>query len=561
MEDVSKILAELILAIELEATASARQAPKEYKLSAGRKSGKYKNFFLYDFDVDKEYVDIDVDNDSLGLSIESEIHYVLLGQRRDFGVTLKSEKDFGDEIPSATLAARSGLVLRGLKRKLEATANDLRRFRLPREVFQRVSRKISNDEIANFTRSEPPPTISQRAAIESSFHNSLAILHFNPQPAASKIITITQCIETHLNAGRRLLFLSSTDQSLDVGMAGIIELLKNTFYKNSQMVRLGVPSHESFNDFFPLVSAERLAERENDYREDVVAQVHAEIEECQIVLDVFEKLRQQEKNVAGLVSEMKGLQEKLAQQALIRKQIVAEYNQLNTHYKLLGLDADNYASAGEWLKKEAEALLADMELRVEKANNLDAITQSLMEKFEKLNASYLEQMNFREQKMAEHQLTDLSTTELESVELAIFQRLSHLQMQVQEIKALPEVDAWDQIRQCKFVATTLTRAAMMEREDFDFDVVFIEGAENAAPAFVLWAASLAAKAITLYGDFQTVPRKPACAEAAVKKWFGENILDRLELRSKNSIANCAFMTIVDGVGKVPIEEPERESSE
>ena len=534
-----------MLAIELEATASALQSPLEHKLSSGRKSGKYKNYYLYDFDTETEYLDIDVDNDSLGLMIKSDVQSVSLAQRRDFGITLKSEKDFGDELPTCSLWVRSGLVLRALKRKLEATAHDLRRFRLPREVFQRVSRKISNNEIANFTRSEPPPTVSQRAAIESSFHNSLAILQFSPQTAASKLITVTQCIETHLNAGRRVLFLSSSDQFLDVALAGIIELLKNSFYKSSQMVRLGVPSHESFSDFFPLVSAEKLAERENEHRQDIALQVEEEINECQVILDLFEMLRKQEKTLASMHAEMNTLQAKLAQQALIRKQVVAEYNQLNAHYKLLGLDADNYATAGDWLKREADALLGDMESRVDRVNNLDAVTQGLMQEFEKLNASYVDQLSLRQEKMTQHQLSDLSTAELESVELAIFQRLSHLQGQVQEIRSLPDVDAWEQICRCRFVATTLSRAAMMDREDFDFDVVFIEGADTAPASFVFWAASLASKAITLYGDFHASPRKPTCSEAAVKKWFGENVLDRMELRSKHAIANCAFLTIVE----------------
>jgi len=205
------------------------------------------DLFIYQFTLENFLIVLDGTPASIdvnGKEYECEIISVT-GQQ----VQISLNHKLTDRIPMARIITNTWYLLERLRKKYEDNLGSQSRFINSNKLFLDENTKIDGGNFnPTYTiNGKEPPNPNQHKAIESSINDFLSII-WGP-PGTGKTRTIANAIESHLNLGRKILLLSHSNNAVDQALLKVACQVKNTFYKDGLLVRLGTPKQEMIDKF------------------------------------------------------------------------------------------------------------------------------------------------------------------------------------------------------------------------------------------------------------------------------------------------------------------------
>lgn len=494
------------------------------------------DLYIYQFRLENFLVAIDDTPASLEVSgKEYECNIIsIVGQQ----VQVSVEQKLGESIPMAKIKTNTWYLLERLKKKYEDNLNSQSRFENSNKLFEDQNSNIDESYFEpSFSKNGDQTNRSQYEAIKSSINDFISII-WGP-PGTGKTVTVAKAIESHLNLGRKVLLLSHSNNAVDQALIKVAAQMKDTYYPEGQIVRLGTPKPEMLNTIeteFPLVLIEKIAEFKSQEllkeKEELTRQI-VNIEESKKSFEIIITLNGEIENLTKQLNKL--LSEKSVQEKNI-KFAESDIETLNDEIEEL---KDKLIKANEagFLKRtflglDPEKIEAKLKSAISatslKSNQLSNLGEQLKQLKQSIDPLQLES------KIKERQLSELLTnvdktlsevqSELNNFDLArteIQERLDEINKAIEEIKVKILSDA-------KLVSTTLTKSYIAkEIETINFDILIVDEVSMAPMPMLYWAASKAKKGITIVGDFKQLP--PICIsdDDLAKKWLGRSIFDQL----------------------------------
>ncbi len=387
------------------------------------------------------------------------------------------------------------------------------------------------------------PNDSQISAIESSLNDFLSII-WGP-PGTGKTLTIAKAIEEHLKLGRRILLVSHANNAVDQALDKVAEEMRDTFYKEGKLLRLGTPKTEMLTKF--------QADKPLLLLENIVALYSKPL------LDKHQILNKKVGNLNYKIKEVEKSIGRLSDAGKLYREFENE-KERSTHLKAQLEVARNHISK---IMDDIDSLNTKLNI----ANNSNTFQRF----FKGLNPQRIrQQINYKEGilKNQHLELTELKKTVADSqikyveVKDKLDKVLQNLKMTINEFpesiqhkkneisnyqkeksKILDEIKKIDEeieklktkiINESKVIATTLTKSYISrELESQVFDVLIVDEISMAPMPMIYWAISKATKGITLVGDFFQLPPIVISREDTAKKWLGRSIFNELKIDSIN----------------------------
>ena len=492
--------------------------------------------YIYQFRLENFLVAIDDTPASLEVNgKEYECNIIsIVGQQ----VQISVEQKLAERIPMAKIKTNTWYLLERLKKKYEDNISSQSRFENSNKLFEDQNSNIDGSHFeTSYSINGKPPNKSQHNAIESSINDFISII-WGP-PGTGKTATVARAIESHLNLGRKVLLLAHSNNAVDQALIKVAAQMKNTYFPEGQIVRLGTPKPEMLSTIeaeFPLVLIEKIAEfksQELKREKEVLTLQIIKIEEFKKSFGTIVTLNDEIENLAkqlnGLFSEKSTHEEKI-------KSTKAEIQTLNDEIKELKYKLIKAKNAGflkrtflgldpEKIETKLKSVTSATSIKTNQLNNLEEQLTQLNQSIEPLQL----ESTIKEQELLK-QLTNIDKTlsEVQSELNAFDSAMAGIQLRLDEInKAIEEIKV-KILSDSKLVATTLTKSYIAkEIETIDFDILIVDEVSMAPMPMLYWAASKAKKGITIVGDFKQLP--PICIsdDDAAKKWLGRSIFDQL----------------------------------
>lgn len=491
---------------------------------------------IYKFRLENFLVAIDDTPASLEVNgKEYECNIIsIVGQQ----VQISVEQKLGERIPMAKIKTNTWYLLESLKNKYEDNLSSQSRFENSNKLFEDQNSNIDGSHFeTSYSRNGNPTNKSQHKAIKSSINEFISII-WGP-PGTGKTVTVAKAIESHLNLGRKVLLLSHSNNAVDQALIKVAAQMKNTYYPEGQIVRLGTPKPEMLSTIeaeFPLVLIEKIAEFKSQElikeKEELTRQI-VRIEETRKSFEFIITLNYEIENLAKQLNNL--LSEKSAQEEKIES-AESDIETLNDEIKEFKNKLIKAKEAG-FLKRtflgldpeKIEAKLKSSTSSVSiKSNQLSNLGEQLKQLNQSIKSFKLER-DIKERELSK-QLINIDKTlsevqselnEFDSARAEIQAMLDEINKAIEEIKVKILSDA-------KLVATTLTKSYIAkEIETIDFDILIVDEVSMAPMPMLYWAASKVKKGITIVGDFKQLP--PICIsdDDLAKKWLGRSIFDQL----------------------------------
>lgn len=457
-------------------------------------------------------------------------------------IQISIKQKLGERIPVAKIITNTWYLLERLKKKYEDNLNTESRFINSNKLFQDDRSLIDG---GNFNTSyslngTDHPNPYQHKAIESSINDFLSII-WGP-PGTGKTQTIAKAIESHLNLGRKVLLLSHSNNAVDQALLKVASQMKNTYYKEGQLVRLGTPKREMSEKYeskdCTLVMIEKIAEFKSSEL----------VSEKQLLIQRLEKIKDTKLSYDNIIS------------------LSLEINKINSQLEKTASDINNHESKVDSVKNELSQIhnqISELEEKLLKAQNSGFLRRSFLGldpiKIEAnlknakstLNVKSNQFINLEEQlrqlnqNFQLHRLAKIKSEEELSKQLSkIGKTLSEIQREVNDFenkvkemqirldeinKALEEIKI-QVLKDAKLVATTLTKSYISkEIENIEFDILLVDEVSMAPMPMLYWAASKIKKGITIVGDFKQLPPICVADDEIAKKWLGRSIFDELNI--------------------------------
>lgn len=457
-------------------------------------------------------------------------------------VQISIEQKLAQRIPVAKITTNTWYLLDLLKKKYETNLNTQSRFENSNKLFQDQNSKIDGGNCSpSFTlNGNSPPDKYQLQAIKSSINDFISII-WGP-PGTGKTQTIAKAIESHLNLGRKVLLLSHSNNAVDQALLKIAGQMKESYYKEGQLVRLGNPKSEMITKYekedctFVMIeeiaanrSKELSKEKEvlNHQLEilkavkqsfECIISLHLETLKISSQIDVFEvEIRNYEAKTAPIKDDIVRLQNQTSE---LQEKLNKAHNAGFLKRTFLGLDPN---------KIEANLKIANANFLL-KSNQI----KNLKEQLNLLNQNIqpLKTIRINNQTELSEQLFRIgkSFAEVQKEVNEYDNKVKLIQIRLGEInKAITEIKI-QVLKESKLVATTLTKSYLSkEIENVDFDILFIDEVSMAPMPMIYWAASKVKKGITIVGDFKQLPPICIADDDLAKKWLGRSIFDELHI--------------------------------
>lgn len=496
------------------------------------------DLFIYQFTLENFLIALDDTPANIevnGKEYECDIISVT-GQQLQ--ISLKQK--ISDRISVAKIITNTWYLLERLRKKYEDNLSTQGRFENSNKLFQDQNSKIDNGGFnTSYSINGQPPNPSQHKAIESSINDFISII-WGP-PGTGKTATIARAIESHLNLGRKVLLLSHSNNAVDQALTKVAAQMKTGYYKEGLLVRLGTPKAEMLSKIetdCPLVLIDRIAEFKSKELVKEKEDLTKNIESIKIAKQSIENIILLNNEIAKLKSLLEkergeiGIQESKVTSR--KDEIVQTQNKISELGEKL-----NKAQNSGFLKRtflgldpvkigiELKKLNSDFSIKGNELKNLQDQLAQLISTIQPL----LTQVSNKEKDL--EKLLSKSGKSLMEVhkELNEFDsKVKQFQIRLDEInKALEEIKT-QILKDCKLVATTLTKSYISkEIEAVEFDILIVDEVSMAPMPMLYWAASKAKKGITIVGDFKQLP--PICVsdDELAKKWLGRSIFDELEI--------------------------------
>jgi predicted nucleic acid-binding Zn-ribbon protein len=468
------------------------------------------------------------------------------GQQAQIAIKQK----LADRIPVAKIKTNTWYLLERLKKKYEDNLNTQSRFENSNKLFQGDRSKIDggNFNTSYSVNGKDHTNPYQYKAVESSINDFLSII-WGP-PGTGKTQTIAKAIESHLNLGRKVLLLSHSNNAVDQALLKVAVQMKNTYYQEGQLVRLGTPKPEMSDKYekkdCTLVMIDKIAEfkskelvrekqeliqqlekiKELKQSYDNIINLNLEITKANSHLERSARdIKNHESKVSSAKNELSQTQNQISE---LQEKLIKAQNAGFLKRTLLGLDP---------IKIEANLKSANSALNIKtnQLKNLDEQLRQINQSIHPIRAA----KNNSEAELSK-QLSKIGKTlsEIQKEVNEFDNKVKILQTRLDEInKALEEIKI-QVLKDAKLVATTLTKSYISkEIENIEFDILLVDEVSMAPMPMLYWAASKIKKGITIVGDFKQLPPICVADDALTKKWLGRSIFDELHITEISSAVN------------------------
>jgi hypothetical protein len=474
-------------------------------------------------------------------------------------VEIGIERFSSNFIPQATLYSNSWYLLELLKKKMEESNGSTKvDFSISEAIFLGSLLKPANPEQIqiNYSLGEKPPNIAQKKAIEASYSQSLSVV-WGP-PGTGKTRTVARAVESHLNAGRSVLFVSHANNAVDEALEDIADHLKGTpFYQEGELVRLGKPQEEHLKILeteYPLVLLDKIAnklgetlskersimESEKTQIDDTISIMDKVLLALDRVKTLFSAIEDINSSLAQIALKLQNTQVSLSQmddvQSRNRKRLLEAQSAGTLKRFMTGLHPDRIQREIDQTGIHRDSLARILEVNVE-------LHRRIMESYqikgiELSNAKAEADSSFQGIKMTESELRKRKSN-YEIRRDVILSRISEINKELEEIQKNILADA-------RLVATTLTKTYTARQFPIrKFDVLILDEASMAPLPHLYWALGLCRSFVTVIGDFLQLP--PICTSESpmAQRWLARSIFDVLGIRSIEKAQNDERVTLLD----------------
>lgn len=536
------IIDEFIRALDEEIEAIKKgKGGSIVKVFNGRFLREISGLFIYVFNLENFLAVLDDSPAEIEIRGTRYRAQVLLTQGLE--VEIGIEHTFGQFIPEATLHTNLWYLLELLKKKYSECQSGTVKvdFHLSDDLFssQQSTNKLTNQADIRYSLSKDPPNESQKRAIEASFSSRLSII-WGP-PGTGKTKTAAKAIEAHLNASRRVLLVSHSNNAVDEALEDVAEHLKPTsFYQEGKLVRLGKPQEEHLKKLekdYELVLLDKIAaklgeslSREKHELEAEKAQIEGKLARFEGVFNALQKrdatlseldgfrllLSESERRLRLSKADLDMLEQSLARK---RERFIEAQSagMLKRFWK--GLDPQK-------IQHEIDQTTISVDSKMRVARELDKQLKDIRDSIHaKENEAKAAKKNADELlKFLGIPPSELENQRKESAQQkdTILARIAEIDRQLDELQKRV-------LSEALLVATTLTKTFVAKQfPDAPFDVLILDEASMAPLPHLYWAASRCRESVTIIGDFLQLP--PICIaedKPLAQRWLGRSIFDIL----------------------------------
>lgn len=444
------------------------------------------------------------------------------------------EANLGEYVPSAQILAQPYYLLECLSERLPTLQSAL--CVMPNKCLRHEPFRYSED--LTFV---PSPhiqshldslNVEQKIAIRRALGSEVCYIWGPPGTGKTTVVGVT--IASMIQCGRTVLLTANTNVAVDQALKATLEpkegskLLKSTeHYREGRILRLGTPQVEevSCDDNLNL---DKIVERKSEPLREQLLKIRDDLAESESRLAKLETLKIS-------LERWQEIQALVAQTRVLRGEIEDSLNVMSRRMSILT----------ESLKKEQE--------RYERAKVMSAIMRfirgmtltkienslsSLVAEYDALSDKRVQAQAMlkettgnldslgKEAKQIEKEFKQASASpEALSSEIASMQtRVDGLRTQIADLEKQIEEVRQEVIDQAVLIATTLARTyTMTEVYGRRFDNLVCDEASMASIPAVFWACSLAAKSVTVAGDFHQLAPIAISRDNRVKKWLREDV--------------------------------------
>lgn len=457
-------------------------------------------------------------------------------------VQISIEQKLAERIPVAKITTNTWYLLDLLKKKYLANINTQSRFENSNKLFQDQNSKIDGGNfIPSYTlNGKDDPNPYQHKAIESSINDFISII-WGP-PGTGKTQTIAKAIESHLNLGRKVLLLSHSNNAVDQALIKIAGQMRNTYYKEGQLVRLGTPKPEMIDKYenqdCNLVMIEKIAANKSKELAKEKEELNLQLEKARTAKQSFDNIISISLKISIINSrivksdgEIKNIETRISS---FKSEIAKTQNQISElQSKLQKAQTSGFLKRTflglDPVKVEANLTSANRNISV-KSNQQIILQEQLKQLIQNIQPHILEK-SYNEAELSK-QLSKLGK-QLADVQREVSEfenKVKQLQIRLDEINKAILAIKIQVLKESKLVATTLTKSYLSkEIENIEFDILFVDEVSMAPMPMIYWAASKVKKGITIVGDFKQLPPICVAKDALAKKWLGRSIFDELHI--------------------------------
>jgi KaiC/GvpD/RAD55 family RecA-like ATPase len=528
---VTEALPAMIQALGLEIAAIRKKGGgNRIQLRGGERVGRAGETWLYRFIV-AEDLNIRDDTPVRVTSGQEDVAGMLVSFRD--GVLLVSlEQDLGPKIALAHLVANDSFLVERLRDQLERVHSG--ELQLNREAAERVLGlslvSVGDAEpAAAVLQGGRVPNEDQVRAVRRSVGSDTTYI-WGP-PGTGKTTTLARIVEANYRTGRTVLLVSNTSIAVDTALEKVAERLTGEpeFYEGLVIRQGPVVKDELRQRFGPQVILDdivaRLGEALRREKDDLLREAAGlEVEERSLaaVLQNLERLARVRQELAHRQQAMATAQAQStarAQQAAADRGRVASLEAALARAQgmgavrrlLSGLDPGHLEGEIGIAKRAVLAAESAARALAAEAQAHEAGLQALRREFTSLVAT-----------TGRHP----PAAGLQSRIKAIRKRLDETRERVAAIDA--ELAALEQevLARCRILATTVYRTYLGPSGPRQFDVVVIDEASMLMPPLVYYVAGLAAKAVTVAGDFRQLPPIVASDQQLAADWLKRDVFEK-----------------------------------
>jgi len=540
------IIDEFIQALDEEIDAIKKgKGGSIVKVFNGRFLREISGLFIYVFNLEN-FLSV-LDDSPAEIEVRGTRHHAQVLLTQGLEVEIGIEHSCGQFIPEATLHTNLWYLLELLKKKYSECQSGGTKvdFRLSEILFsgrQSAAKSTSQPDIS-YSQSKKPPNDSQKRAIEASFFSQLSVI-WGP-PGTGKTKTAAEAIEAHLNAGRRVLLVSHSNNAVDEALEDVAEHLKPTpFYQEGKLVRLGKPREEHLKKLekdYELVLLDKIAAKLGESLSQEKRDLEAKKSQIESKLASFQGVFHTLQKRDAVLAELDGLKLSLSESERRLRLTKADLDMLEQSLERKRERFIEAQSAGmlkrflkgldpQKLQYEIDQTTISVDSKVRVARELD---KQLRESGDSIYTKETEAKTAK--KDADEHLRQLgvSASELDNKKKEFEQQKDTILARIAEIdRQLDELQK-RVLSEARLVATTLTKTFVAKQfPDAPFDVLILDEASMAPLPHLYWAASRCRESVTIIGDFLQLP--PICIAAnkpAAQRWLGRSIFDILGINS------------------------------
>ena len=524
-------LEQILEALSLEAAAIRKKGRgAKVELRGGERSGEAEGSWLYRFLVAE---DLHLRDDTpIQVTVAQRDVSGTIVSYKDSVLVVALNEDLGPRIAVASLIVNDAFLVERLQKRLEEVRDgDLATFQCSAAHRSLgLSPPTSRDE-------EPHPKIladgrlnsDQALAVRRSLGSDTTFV-WGP-PGTGKTTTLARIVEAHYRAGHSVLLVSNTNIAVDTALEKVAERLDGeTGFHEGLVIRQGpIVKEELRRRFGSQVILEEIVARLGDAlnREkqslgEVARPLEAERVSLARALQAWEQLAELRESSSARAREKQQVQkdheerrrEADSQRARARRlgQELARAQGYGKLRRLIsGLDPAKLERHGSNAERSAQAASEAGEALAAKILGLDTELEAIAAR---IRAAETDVQGFPPEPGIRERLGTLES------------RLREIQQRVAEIdRELTSLEK-EILSRCKILATTVYRTYLGQGPGRTFDAVVIDEASMLMPPLVFYVSGLAAKSVTIAGDFRQLSPIVISNDDLAEQWLKQDVFER-----------------------------------